>query len=32
MGTKRGSVEFGLGRRFMIEMVEAVSAPRQGRR
>ena len=29
MHGKRRVVEFGLGRRFVIEMVEAVGAPRQ---
>jgi hypothetical protein len=30
--SKRGIIEFGLGRRLMVEMVEAVGAPRQCRR
>jgi|HubBroStandDraft_6_1064221.scaffolds.fasta_scaffold718940_2 hypothetical protein len=32
MHGKRCFIEFGLGRRFVIEMVEAVGAPNQGRR
>ena len=32
MDGKRGIVEFGLRRGFVIKMVEAVGAPRQGRR
>jgi hypothetical protein len=31
MDGKRGSIEFCLGRRFVVEMVEAIRAPRQGR-
>ena len=30
MHGKRGIIEFGLGRRFVIEMIEMIAAPRQG--